>query len=201
MNLLPHSTSSLCLVTGPARSGKSEWAEALAIQSGRAVVYVATAQTNPNDPEWQARIERHRDRRPETWQTVQEPVELVTVIQQAQPEQCLLVDSLGTWLANLLEQDETAWEQTQQALLHSLQQTQGQIILVAEETGWGVVPAYPIGRTFRDRLGTLVRYIGAITGATYLVTGGYVLNLTQLGTPLSKALVESAKGDAEKRER
>ncbi|MEP0871474.1 bifunctional adenosylcobinamide kinase/adenosylcobinamide-phosphate guanylyltransferase [Trichocoleus desertorum AS-A10] len=201
MNLLPHSTSSLCLVTGPARSGKSEWAEALAIQSGKAVVYVATAQTNPNDPEWQARIERHRDRRPETWQTVQEPVELARVLQQAQPEQCLLVDSLGTWLANLLEQDETAWEQTQQALLHSLQQTQGQIILVAEETGWGVVPAYPIGRTFRDRLGTLVRYIGAIAGATYLVTGGYVLNLTQLGTPLSKALVESAKGDAEKRER
>ncbi|MBD1864585.1 MULTISPECIES: bifunctional adenosylcobinamide kinase/adenosylcobinamide-phosphate guanylyltransferase [Trichocoleus] len=201
MNLLPHSTSSLCLVTGPARSGKSEWAEALAIQSGKAVVYVATAQTNPNDPEWQARIERHRDRRPETWQTVQEPVELGTVIQQAQPDQCLLVDSLGTWLANLLEQDETAWEQTQQTLLHSLQQTQGQIILVAEETGWGVVPAYPIGRTFRDRLGTLVRYIGAIAGATYLVTGGYVLNLTQLGTPLSKALAESAKGDAEKRER
>ncbi|MBD2094153.1 bifunctional adenosylcobinamide kinase/adenosylcobinamide-phosphate guanylyltransferase [Trichocoleus sp. FACHB-591] len=201
MNLLPHSTSSLCLVTGPARSGKSEWAEALATQSGKAVAYVATAQTNPNDPEWQARIERHRDRRPETWQTVQEPVELVTVIQQAQPEQCLLVDSLGTWLANLLEQDETAWEQTQQALLHSLQQTQGQIILVAEETGWGVVPAYPIGRTFRDRLGTLVRYIGAIAGATYLVTGGYVLNLTQLGTPLSMVLAESAKGDAEKRER
>ena len=190
MNLPPDPLDSwrLCLVTGPARSGKSEWAEALARQSGKAVIYVATAQTNPNDLEWQARIERHRDRRPETWQTIQEPIELARVIQQAQPDTCLLVDSLGTWLANLLEQDETAWEQTQQTLLHSLQQTQSQVILVAEETGWGVVPAYPIGRAFRDRLGTLVRHIGAIANVVYLVTGGYVLNLTDLGTPLGRAL-------------
>ncbi len=190
MNLPPDPLDSwrLCLVTGPARSGKSEWAEALAMQSGKAVIYVATAQTNPNDLEWQARIERHRDRRPETWQTIQEPIELARVIQQAQPNACFLVDSLGTWLANLLEQDETAWEQTQQTLLHSLQQTQSQVILVAEETGWGVVPAYPIGRSFRDRLGTLVRHIGAIANVVYLVTGGYVLNLADLGTPLGRAL-------------
>src|SRR6476646_7156726 len=187
--MLPsRATSSLCLVTGPARSGKSEWAEALAMQSGKAVIYVATAQIDPMDTEWQARIERHRDRRPETWQTLQAPIELATVIQQAQPGACLLVDSLGTWLANLLDQDETAWEQAQTTLLHSLEQPQSQIIFVAEETGWGVVPAYPIGRTFRDRLGTLVRQIGAIAGAVYLVTGGYVLNLSDLGTPLSIAL-------------
>lgn len=191
MNLPPNSTASLCLVTGPARSGKSEWAEALAVQSGKTVIYVATAQTDPNDPEWQARIERHRDRRPTHWHTLQEPTELSSVMQQAQPNTCLLVDSLGTWLANLLEQDATAWEQTQQTLLHSLQQTQSQVILVAEETGWGVVPAYPIGRTFRDRLGTLVRHIGAIADVVYLVTGGYVLNLRDLGLPLNQAIASS----------
>ena len=54
--------------------------------------------------------------------------------------------------------------------------------LVAEETGWGVVPSYPTGRLFRDRLGTLTRQIGAIAHATYLVTAGYALNLTDLGT-------------------
>lgn len=191
MNLLPNPLPHLCLVTGPARSGKSEWAETLAMQSGKAVTYVATAQTDPNDLEWQARIERHRDRRPATWHTIAEPVELTAVIQQAQPDQCLLVDSLGTWLANLLEQDETAWEQTQQTFLESLQATQSQIVLVAEETGWGVVPAYPIGRTFRDRLGTLVRHIGAIADIVYLVTGGYVLNLTDLGSPLPRAIKET----------
>ncbi|HEY9750859.1 MAG TPA: bifunctional adenosylcobinamide kinase/adenosylcobinamide-phosphate guanylyltransferase [Allocoleopsis sp.] len=191
MNLPPTACPSVCLVTGPARSGKSEWAEALAMQSDKTVIYVATAQTDPSDLEWQARIERHRDRRPTTWQTIAEPIDLTAVIQQAQPHQCLLVDSLGTWLANLLEQDEAAWEQTQQIFLESLQATQSQVILVAEETGWGVVPAYPIGRTFRDRLGSLVRHSSAIADVVYLVTGGYVLNLKNLGTPLNQAIAQS----------
>ncbi|NET09459.1 MAG: hypothetical protein F6K16_33080, partial [Symploca sp. SIO2B6] len=47
-----------------------------------------------------------------------------------------------------------------------------------------VVPAYPMGRTFRDRLGELTRNIGAIATTTYLVTGGHVLNLSALGPPL-----------------
>jgi adenosylcobinamide kinase / adenosylcobinamide-phosphate guanylyltransferase len=55
---------------------------------------------------------------------------------------------------------------------------------VAEETGWGVVPAYPLGRQFRDRLGTLIRLVGAIADQVYLITGGYALNLTLLGTPI-----------------
>ncbi|MEB3336697.1 MAG: bifunctional adenosylcobinamide kinase/adenosylcobinamide-phosphate guanylyltransferase, partial [Leptolyngbyaceae bacterium] len=99
--------------------------------------------------------------------------------------QCLLIDSLGTWLANLLDQDADVWSQTQQRLLESLQHTSGQVIMVAEETGWGVVPAYPIGRTFRDRLGGLVQRIGAIASAVYLVTGGYALPLSSLGIPLN----------------
>ena len=61
------------------------------------------------------------------------------------------------------------------------------VILVGEETGWGVVPAYPAGRLFRDRLGTLVRQIGAIADNVYLVTGGYALELSVLGTPLPPA--------------
>jgi adenosylcobinamide kinase/adenosylcobinamide-phosphate guanylyltransferase len=176
------------LVTGPARSGKSEWAERLAVQSGKAVTYIATAQIDPNDVEWQARIAKHQQRRPPEWQTIAAPTDLLTPLQTATSVDCLLIDSLGTWLANLLEQEETAWEETVQALLTQLTQTQGQVILVAEETGWGVVPAYPIGRTFRDRLGSLTRRLGQIADPVYLVTGGYVLNLSQLGTPLSVCL-------------
>lgn len=172
------------LVTGPARSGKSEWAEQLALQSGKTVRYVATAQENPNDREWQARIEQHRSRRPDTWQTLSVPIELAAAIEAATESDCLLIDSLGTWLANLLEQDETQWNLTLRRFLQSLETACGQIILVAEETGWGVVPAYPIGRTFRDRLGMVTRRVGAIANPVYLVTGGHVLNLTQLGTPL-----------------
>ncbi len=174
----------LILVTGPARSGKSEWAEQLAAQSEKAVIYVATAQLDPDDAEWQARIALHQQRRPSNWKTLSVPVDLAATIQAASVTECLLIDSLGTWLANLLEQDEATWQQTCETLLDSFKQTTAQIIVVAEETGWGVVPAYPLGRTFRDRLGKLTRQIGAIANPVFLVTGGHVLNLSQLGTRL-----------------
>jgi adenosylcobinamide kinase/adenosylcobinamide-phosphate guanylyltransferase len=174
----------IILVTGAARSGKSEWAETLAREMGNSVVYVATATVDPNDSQWQARIEKHRLRRPAEWQTLQVPVELAATFETATPPQCLLVDSLGTWVANLLDRDEATWEEIAAKLLDSLQQAAVNIILVAEETGWGVVPAYPTGRLFRDRLGDLVRQIGAIANPVYLVAGGHVLNLSLLGKPL-----------------
>jgi adenosylcobinamide kinase/adenosylcobinamide-phosphate guanylyltransferase len=152
------------------------------MQSGKSVIYVATAQVDPADSEWLFRIEQHRCRRPRDWVTLEVPYQLVATIETATLSSCLLVDSLGTWVANLLEEDDTSWEGTGQNLLLSLQQVAGDVILVAEETGWGVVPAYPIGRRFRDRLGSLVRRLGAIADPVYLVTGGHVLNLSALGT-------------------
>jgi adenosylcobinamide kinase/adenosylcobinamide-phosphate guanylyltransferase len=98
---------------------------------------------------------------------------------------CLLVDSLGTWVANLLEEDNTNWEKTEQNLILTLEQIGTRdAIIVAEETAWGVVPAFASGRKFRDRLGNLVRRLGAIAHPVYLVTGGHVLNLSTLGFPL-----------------
>ena len=172
------------LVTGPARSGKSEWAETLAVQSGKNVVYVATATENPADTEWQKRIQQHQQRRPFDWSTLLVPVELSATLADAKPNTCLLIDSLGTWVANILEQDEDTWKNTLDELLETVQLVAADMVFVAEETGWGVVPAYPLGRLFRDRLGSLVRQLGAICEPVYLVTGGHVLNLSVLGTPL-----------------
>ncbi|TAE56300.1 MAG: bifunctional adenosylcobinamide kinase/adenosylcobinamide-phosphate guanylyltransferase [Nostocales cyanobacterium] len=172
------------LVTGPARSGKSEWAEDLAIQSGKPVIYVATATENPNDQEWQERIEKHKQRRPKDWQTISAPVELSVILNQAKPHTVMLVDSLGTWIANCLEDDDLEWEKTLVDFLTIVPLVEADLIFVAEETGWGVVPAYPIGRKFRDRLGNLVRRLSTVCETVYLVTGGYVLNLNVLGIPL-----------------
>jgi adenosylcobinamide kinase/adenosylcobinamide-phosphate guanylyltransferase len=113
------------------------------------------------------------------------PLALTATVQSAAAESCLLVDSLGTWTANCLELEEATWTQQVQDLLQALQTVQCSVILVAEETGWGVVPAFALGRSFRDRLGNLTRQVGAIADTVYLVTGGYVLNLSQLGTPLT----------------
>lgn len=183
----------LILVTGPARSGKSEWAEKRATASGKSVIYIATAQLDPEDTEWQNRIELHRERRPPEWQTLEVPFDLPAVIQSAEASSCLLVDSLGTWLANILEQDEEQWQQTRLTLRHCLERTQADVILVAEETGWGVVPAYPIGRQFRDRLGELVRLVAGVANAVYLVTAGHALNLTLIAEKLPTPLNQPAK--------
>ncbi len=111
----------IILVTGPARSGKSEWAERLAgelaASKGKQVVYIATARTNREDAEWQARIEAHIHRRPEHWLCREVPVGLGEAIAQTPKNHCLLVDSLGTWLANLIEQNPEEWADTQQVLL------------------------------------------------------------------------------------
>lgn len=172
------------LVTGPVRSGKSEWAETLAVQSLKAVVYVATATENPSDPEWQKRIQAHQKRRPQSWETLLVPVELSASLADAKPDTCLLIDSLGTWVTNLLDLDEVSWENTVAELLETVQLVAADLVFVAEETGWGVVPAYPIGRIFRDRLGSLVRQLGLLCDAVYLVAGGHALNLSVLGSPL-----------------
>ncbi|MEH2067616.1 MAG: bifunctional adenosylcobinamide kinase/adenosylcobinamide-phosphate guanylyltransferase [Nostoc sp.] len=172
------------LVTGPARCGKSEWAETLAMQSGKPVIYVATATDNPNDPEWHKRILEHQKRRPQDWVTVSVPVELSATLADAKPHTSVLVDSLGTWVANLLEQDNQAWENILTELLETVDLVAADMLFVAEEVGWGVVPAYPTGRTFRDRLGSLVRQLGALCDTVYLITGGHVLNLSLLGSPL-----------------
>lgn len=173
------------LVTGPARSGKSEWAESLAMESGSPVIYVATAMKISNDKEWDRRIQQHQQRRPTNWQTLEIPLELSTTLTTTDENSCLLVDSLGTWVANLLEMEVENWEKTVNTLLEILQQRKNHVIFVAEETGWGVIPAYASGRTFRDRLGYLTRKIGAIADDVYLVTGGHALNLSILGSRLS----------------
>ena len=171
----------IILVTGPTRSGKSEWAEWLALQSQQQVVYVATSRRDPTDLEWQARIEHHCQRRPEDWQTLEVPVELAAALKTSQTGDCWLVDSLGTWLANCLDQSEATWFETVENLLAAIAACPSTLIFVAEETGWGVVPAYPMGRTFRDRLGTLTRQIGVIADATYLVVAGRAVDLNTVG--------------------
>lgn len=176
--------SKVILVTGPTRSGKSEWAETLAIISKKPVVYIATATQNPGDQEWYERIQKHQKRRPQDWITLEVPLGLSPTLANAKPNTCVLVDSLGTWVANLLSQNDIAWENTVQEFLDTVQLVACEMIFVAEETGWGVVPPYPIGRTFRDRLGDLTRQLGRISQDVYLVAGGHVLNLSILGYPL-----------------
>jgi adenosylcobinamide kinase / adenosylcobinamide-phosphate guanylyltransferase len=176
----------LTLVTGAARSGKSEWAEILAKRSLKPVIYLATAMSDPTDSEWTERLQKHRDRRFSDWQTIEVPIELAAQISLATGEKYLLVDSLGTWVANCLEQDSAIWESTLEDLIEAAIACPADLTFVAEEVGWGVIPAFPSGRLFRDRLGNLIRQLGSISDRVYLVTGGHAIDLSNLGERLPR---------------
>lgn len=143
------------LILGGARSGKSRLAERLATESGLEVVYVATSQAL--DGEMSARVAQHRARRPTHWGLVEEPLALARVLrEQAAPGRCLLVDCLTLWLTNLLLLDDQArLAAERQALLDTLGELPGRILLVSNETGLGVVPLGELTRRYVDEAGWL----------------------------------------------
>lgn len=173
------------LITGGANSGKSEWGESLAIQSQKPVIYIATARKNETDEEWRQKILVHQQRRPKHWENLEIPLFLADSIEQIKEDKCLLIDSLGTWVANWLEKDELLWQEQVNKFRSSLQNSICQIIIVAEETGWGVVPAYELGRLFRSRLGKLTRLMGIDANTVYLTVGGYAVDISQIGVKLT----------------
>ena len=182
--------SGLTLVLGGSRSGKSRWAEALADRSGLPVLYLATAAHRPDDAAWCERLERHRQRRPPHWLIRETGPDLAGVLQELQDPadpahgHLVLIDALGTWLAQHLDANATAWRARQQGLLEALAQHRTPVLLVCEEVGLGVVPSTPIGGLFRDRMGELQQALMAQATGSWLVVAGRALDLHSLGQPV-----------------
>jgi adenosylcobinamide kinase/adenosylcobinamide-phosphate guanylyltransferase len=174
---------SLTLVLGAARSGKSRWAEHLAAVSSLAVVYVATGAQRPQDAGWQERLNRHRQRRPASWRTleVSQPEALSSALEGLRAHELALVDSLGSWVAAGLALEAESWDRLCDDLISTLCGSAAALVVVSEQTGWGVVPATAIGGLFRDRLGALERRLVARSAASWLVVAGRALNLMALG--------------------
>ncbi len=164
------------LILGGARSGKSRLAEQRAAASGLAVTYVATA--TALDAEMRQRIDRHRQRRPAHWQLCEEPLALgqrLAVIAQA--GRCVLIDCLTLWLSNLLVAGEQDPGSERQNLLDALVEAPGQVILVSNEVGQGIVPDNPLAREFRDQAGLLHQAVAAVCDRVTLVVAGLPLEL------------------------
>lgn len=164
------------LVLGGARSGKSHYAEQVAIESGLPVIYIATAEAG--DAEMQGRIEKHRQDRPQHWQTVEEPIKLADVIQQySSSNSCLLIDCLTLWLTNILfdkqgNEQQSLFEQESQALFKALGVFSGQLVMVSNEVGLGIVPIEKMTRRFVDEVGLLHQQIVSYSDKVVLVTAG-----------------------------
>jgi adenosylcobinamide kinase/adenosylcobinamide-phosphate guanylyltransferase len=173
----------LTLVLGGARSGKSHHAEQLALQCAGPVTYVATA--GEGDEEMQLRVALHRARRPEHWGLVEEPVRLAEALYtHTQHGGCVLVDCLTLWLNNLLfsehhEYPDTglitppeAWTTEIDALLTALPLLPGEVILVSNEIGLGVVPMGAVTRFYVDELGRLNQRLAALADNVHLLVAG-----------------------------
>jgi adenosylcobinamide kinase/adenosylcobinamide-phosphate guanylyltransferase len=189
------------LILGGARSGKSAYAEKLAIASGLPVTYIATAQIY--DGEFKARVQHHKDRRPKNWKIVEEPHFLSTALStnihedskitetsKTKPvllKQCVIVDCLTLWLAQCIcpecvPAEGVDWPAQREAFLAQLkllqdQNFQGSLILVSNEVGMGIVPLGEINRQFQDEQGRLNQAVAQIADKVSFIAAGLPLQL------------------------
>ncbi|MEW6446714.1 MAG: bifunctional adenosylcobinamide kinase/adenosylcobinamide-phosphate guanylyltransferase [Bacillota bacterium] len=161
----------MILITGGVRSGKSAFAESL-LRGAPRVVYAATAIAT--DEEMTARIAAHKARRPSTWDTVEEPVDLVGVARTAPTTVPLLIDCLGVWVSNLLDKEipETEINKRVDEFLEAVVERQETTIAVTNEVGMGIVPSYPLGRIYRDILGRINQRVAMAADSVYLLICG-----------------------------
>lgn len=176
------------LVLGGARSGKSAHAERIAMDSGRDVVYIATARAG--DGEMGQRIAHHRERRPAHWLTVEEPLLLAAAIaQHSKPDNIVLVDCLTLWLSNLMFSDGRDYPDAgpaelppllhaqRKALLDVLPHARGDIVLVSNEVGMGIVPMGAVSRLFADEAGRLNQAVATACQRAVFIAAGLPLVL------------------------
>ena len=165
----------LTLILGGARSGKSRHAERIVLQSGLAPVYVATAEAL--DDEMAARIAAHRARRGGGWRTVEEPLDLVAVLErECGPDRAVLVDCLTLWLTNLMVRGRPVRVEIER-LSAALADLNGALVLVSNEAGLGVVPADPMARAFIDHAGSLHQRIAEQADVVVFMAAGLPLHL------------------------
>jgi adenosylcobinamide kinase / adenosylcobinamide-phosphate guanylyltransferase len=176
------------LVFGGARSGKSAYAEQLAAASDKEVVYIATAAAG--DAEMTDRIAHHQERRPQHWRTVEEPIALAAALAGwRSPQRLVLVDCLTLWLSNLMFSDgrqypevgtialPAVFHRERAALLDELAVERGDVVLVSNEVGMGIVPWGAVSRAYADEAGRLNQAVAAACERVAFVAAGLPLLL------------------------
>lgn len=163
------------LILGGARSGKSRFALELGEPLGKRRAFIATAL--PFDAEMARRIERHRRERPEGWNTVEEPLQLIEVLQSLEGKaEVAVIDCLTLWLSNLL----TRFEESEEKVIGEIDRLVSvarsvnfSIVAVSNEVGLGVVPTdHSLSRLFRDLSGLLHQRWAAEADEVYWMMAG-----------------------------
>jgi adenosylcobinamide kinase/adenosylcobinamide-phosphate guanylyltransferase len=180
------------LVIGGARSGKSSFAQAMAEAHQGNVQLIVTAEIL--DEEMRERVAKHRAERPAHWHVTEAPIDLPEAISRlavgcaprtesearsvrsAHPT-FVLVDCLTLWLSNILCTQPDTLESRLQRLSSAILAAEGQLVLVSNEVGWGIVPENKLARLFRDEQGRLNQRVAALCDEVTLVAAGLPLRL------------------------
>ena len=154
-------TSKFTLILGGARSGKSSYAQSLAEATGKSVTFLATAQAL--DEEMSQRIQKHRAERPAIWETLEISREIAAHVQHVKSE-VMILDCItllvSNWLMQFVKDDLAqevpfmqAVEKEINELIEVIRGQNQDWIIISNEVGLGLVPAYQMGRVYRDGLG------------------------------------------------
>jgi adenosylcobinamide kinase/adenosylcobinamide-phosphate guanylyltransferase len=162
------------LILGGARSGKSGYAQKMAEAFEGKRLLVATAQAL--DDEMAKRIENHKKRRGDTWETREEPVKIPDLISDSQDGYAvILIDCLTLWVSNLLMasgDDVERVEDGVERLVDCLATIRTTVVLVSNEVGLGIVPESRLARSFRDLAGVLNRRVAGIADRVIFMVAG-----------------------------
>jgi adenosylcobinamide kinase/adenosylcobinamide-phosphate guanylyltransferase len=159
------------LVLGGARSGKTAFAEGLAIRAGNHPAYLATAEAL--DAEMRDRVASHKAGRAERFATIEEPLALSdALIKAAKKHDVVLVDCLTLWITNLMVANEDISKAVSELGATLVQLKTAKIILVSNEVGLGIVPDNAMARTFRDLAGAAHQRLAGICDDVYFVVAG-----------------------------
>lgn len=159
----------LTLVLGGAASGKSAYAEGLAKETGRGLIYLATAEIH--DDEMRAKVCKHKEMRGLGWKTVEAPLNLSPALKAAPGDHIVLIDCATMWLSNhLLADNDLATAETE--LMAALDMSAAPVIVVSNEVGLSVVPENALARRFRNAQGALNQKLAARAGLVVNVIAG-----------------------------
>ncbi len=177
-------SKTLTFILGGARSGKSAYAQNMALElGGPDVLYVATAQAF--DDEMRSRITAHQAERPAGWRTLEAPSLIAAPLAETvRSARVVLLDCLTLLASNaiLAVGDEPTTPAAEEAvtrevtaLLAAYRGGGATWIVVSNEVGMGLVPPYPLGRAYRDTLGRANQRLAATADRVLLMVAGLPL--------------------------